>query len=407
LRILILTQYFPPETGAPQNRLGALAAWLHKEGYQLEVLTGMPNYPSLQLFPGYDNKNEFTESHSGYPIHRVPLYLKGKGFISRIRTYLSFCFNAWRYSKGKWQKGDFDWVFCESPPLFLGITAKAIAASTGARFWFNVSDLWPESVEKLGLVTNPVLLWPFYRMERWLYQKANFITGQTQGICASIQERTGKNCFWYPNGITTAEVYTNTNSAIPQEIELLLQHKVILYSGNFGYAQGLEVVIHAADLLRNQEDLIFILIGDGPEKEKLQSLISGMSLSNAHIFSSVSRSTLFSIIKKCFATVVPLRGIDLFRGAIPSKIFEPLALSVPVLLGVKGEAQEIFCNQSGAALFFEPENASSLRDAIIALIHEPSMAYAMAESGKVLINGQFNRETIHRNLLQNLQATSC
>jgi glycosyltransferase involved in cell wall biosynthesis len=404
LRILLLTQYFPPETGAPQNRLGALAAWFYKEGYQVQVLTGMPNYPALQLFPGYNNTKQFTEKDYGHPIHRIPLYLKGKGFLSRMCTYFSFCFNAWRFSKGKWQKGDFDWVFCESPPLFLGITAKAIADRVGARFWFNVSDLWPESVEKLGLVTNPLLLWPFYRMERWLYQEANFITGQTQGICRSIQERTGKNCFWYPNGITGAEVYTNMNASIPEDIELLLQHKVILYSGNLGYAQGLEVILRAADFFRNQKDLVFILIGDGPEKEKLQSLMSVMNLSNTYIFSSVSRSTLFSIIKKSFATVVPLRDIDLFRGAIPSKIFEPLALSVPVLLGVKGEAQEIFCNQSAAALYFEPENASSLRDAIIGLMNEPSMSKSMAERGIALINGQFNRETIHRNLLQNLQA---
>jgi glycosyltransferase involved in cell wall biosynthesis len=407
LKILLVTQYFPPETGAPQNRLSALAFWFYKQGYQVQVLTGMPNYPALQLFPGYDNAKQFTESDQGYPIHRVPLYLKGKGFVSRMLTYLSFCFNAWRFSKAKWKKGDFNWVFCESPPLFLGITAKAIVDRTGARFWLNISDLWPESVEKLGLVTNPILLWPFYRLERWLYKNADFITGQTQGICSSIHERTGKNCFWYPNGITEAEIFTNTNASIPHKVELLLQEKVILYSGNLGYAQGLEVVLHAADLLRNQKDLIFILMGDGPEKEKLQSLMSRMNLSNTHIFSSVSRSTLFSIIKKSFATVVPLRDIDLFRGAIPSKIFEPLALSAPVLLGVKGEAQEIFCNQAGAALYFEPENASSLRDAIIALINEPSMAQSMAERGKALIHGQFNRETIHKNLLQNLQAELC
>jgi glycosyltransferase involved in cell wall biosynthesis len=402
MKILILTQYFPPETGAPQNRLKALATWFHQQGHHVEVLTGMPNYPALKLFEGYQNIKQKKEMGYGYPLHRVKLFLGGKNFISRLRTYFSFCFNAWKYSSNTWRKGDFDWIFCESPPLFLGISAKLVANQTGARLWFNVSDLWPESVEKLGLVTNPILLAPFYTLERWLYKKSNFISGQTQGICKSIETRSTKKCHWYPNGISEEEINPASAEAIPNHISCLFTNKVILYSGNFGYAQGLEVILGAAENLKNRTDIVFLLIGDGPEKSKLEKIIHQKQLTKVYIYSSVSRSILFSIIKNSFASVVPLLDIELFHGAIPSKIFEPLALEVPVLLGVRGEAQEIFCNQAQAALFFEPENEVSLSEAIINLSNDMLLRDHLVKGGRSLIKFQFNRDLIHQKLFESL-----
>lgn len=403
MKILILTQYYPPETGAPQNRLSALAGWLHAHGHHVEVLTGMPNYPALQLFKGYELLKELTEAEYGYPVHRVRLYLGGKGFLKRLWTYFSFCLNAWNFGRKSWRRGQFDWVFCESPPLFLGLAGKAIARRTGAKLWFNVSDLWPESVEKLGLVKNRLLLVPFYMLEKHLYHQSDFITGQTQGICHSIERRTGKNCHWYPNGIATEEIQAIHEKDIPEEIGLLLSKKVVLYSGNFGYAQGLEVVLGAAELLLDRSDLIFIMIGDGPEKDKLEKIIHEKGLSNVRIFSSIPRNILFGVIRRSFASVVPLRDIELFRGAIPSKIFEPLSLGVPVLLGVEGEAKEIFCNQNGAALFFEPENAESLAKGISTLLNNADIRKDQIAQGEKVVKQTFNRHIIHKELMQILQ----
>lgn len=398
MRILILTQYFPPETGAPQNRLSALANWFHLNGHHVEVLTGMPNYPSLTLFKEYANLKSITETYNGYNVKRVSLYLGGKGFVNRLRTYFSFCWNALIFSKENFNKDSFDWVFCESPPLFLGISAKKISNHTGAKLWVNISDLWPESVEKLGIVKNKLVLYPFYQLEKWLYKHANFISAQTQGICKSIEKTSGKKVYWYPNGILLHEISTQQDSIIPAYLNGLFSKKVVLYSGNFGYAQGLELIIETAELFKNHTDLIFLLIGDGPEEDKLKSLVNSKKLSNVYIFNSVSRSVLISIIKQSIASIVPLRDIELFRGAIPSKIFEPLAIGTTVLLGVKGEAYDIFCVQSDSVYFFEPEDQISLSQAIAKLLTNEVEKFKKINNGKTLINLKFNRDQIHKDL---------
>lgn len=177
-RILLLTQYFPPETGAPQNRLGALAEFLNS-AYEVEVLTCMPNYPALELFPAYEKKSAFTEEWKGIPVHRVEVFVKGKGFVNRLRTYFSYMSNASKFARKHLKQQSFDVIFCESPPLFLGITALQLSRRYQAKLVLNISDLWPESVEKLGVVSNKLILAPFYALEKHLYRKSNLITGQT------------------------------------------------------------------------------------------------------------------------------------------------------------------------------------------------------------------------------------
>lgn len=404
MKVLILTQYFNPETGAPQNRLYALANWLNLNGHHVEVLTGMPNYPSLTLFKEYDNIKASTEILNGYKVQRVSLFLGGKGFVNRLRTYFSFCLNAINFAKANFKKDAFDWVFCESPPLFLGFSAKIIANQTRAKLWLNISDLWPESVEKLGIVKNKVILYPFYQLEKWLYNHSDFISGQTQGICKSIQNTSSKKAHWYPNGISLDEISSQQDSIIPAHLNVLFSKKVVLYSGNFGYAQGLELIIETAELFKEHTGLIFLLIGDGPEEDKLKSLLNLKKLSNIFIFNSVPRSVLFSIIKQSVASIVPLRDIQLFRGAIPSKIFEALALGTPVLLGVKGEAYDIFCQQSDSVFYFEPEDSISLCNAIKKLLASEVEKIKKINNGKSLINLKFNRNLIHQNLLDSLNS---
>jgi hypothetical protein len=156
MKILILTQYFPPETGAPQNRLYELALRLKAMDMHVEVLTAMPNYPKSEIFEGYKGKRYVKESIGGITIHRTSIFVtKSKSITPRLRNYFSFVYSSWKRGR-KLEK--FDFLLCESPPLFLGYSAMRLAKKLKARLIFNVSDLWPESAEKLGLVTNKYLL---------------------------------------------------------------------------------------------------------------------------------------------------------------------------------------------------------------------------------------------------------
>ena len=145
---IILTQYFPPEVGAPQNRLFELAIRLKKIGVDVTVLTAMPNYPQMKIYEGYEDQDYIYEEIDGIPVHRASIYLpKSKSIIQRLLNYFSFVYSSARVGKNK--VGDVDVIMCESPPLFLGYSALYLKRKKKAKLIFNVSDLWPESAEKL------------------------------------------------------------------------------------------------------------------------------------------------------------------------------------------------------------------------------------------------------------------
>ena len=156
MKFLILSQYYPPETGAPQNRLHSLALNLVKNGCEVEVLTAMPNYPKMEVFESYKGLKYSIEYIDSIKVHRSKIYVsKSKGVFKRLLNYFSFVLSSMK-SLNKLKKTDY--VICESPPLFLGISALYISKKLNAKLIFNVSDLWPESADKLDIVTNKFFL---------------------------------------------------------------------------------------------------------------------------------------------------------------------------------------------------------------------------------------------------------
>jgi hypothetical protein len=175
VKLLILTQYFPPEVGAPQNRLFELALRLKQNGVEVSVLTAMPNYPRMEIFEGYRDKKYVYEEMQGLKVHRSSIYLsKNKSIKDRLLNYFSFVYSS-RICGVKYI-GEIDVILCESPPLFLGYSALYLKRKKNAKLVFNVSDLWPESAEKLGVVTNRTLLNMAYKLEAKLYNSC--ITAQ-------------------------------------------------------------------------------------------------------------------------------------------------------------------------------------------------------------------------------------
>ena len=181
MKILILTQYFPPEVGAPQNRLYELAIRLKQKGLDTTILTAMPNYPQMEIHESYKSKFYIKEEMNGLIVHRSWIFVsKSKWIFKRLLNYFSFVISsAWI---GLIKLGKFDYIICESPPLFLGITAYILKKSKRAKLVFNVSDLWPESAEKLGLVTNKFFLSQATKLEEFMYRKSELVCGQTQPI---------------------------------------------------------------------------------------------------------------------------------------------------------------------------------------------------------------------------------
>ncbi len=400
MKILILTQYYPPETGAPQNRLSSLAIHLKSFGNSVEVLTAMPNYPKYEIFPEYKQKKYIRENIEDITVHRSYIYVgKSKGTIHRLMNYFSFAISSYRNAAKKIEPAEV--IICESPPLFLGITGVWLKKKWKCKLVFNVSDLWPESAEKLGIIKNKLLLKTAHRLAGWIYKNADLITGQTKGILEAIKKiMPGKKMYWLPNGVDVDKfeytAATNGNGKSNGKFSLL-------YAGIIGHAQGLEVILHAADKLKSHNYISFYIIGDGPVKDSLVQLRNDLDLPNVSFISNQPGHAIIQWLHKCDAYIVPLRKIDLFKGAIPSKLFEPLAIGKPILLGVEGEARELFIDEAEGGLFFEPENAAELSDAVLKLYHNRRFAEELGTKGKEYVHKNFSRHNIALSFWEELQ----
>lgn len=397
MKLLILTQYFPPEVGAPQNRLFELALRLKACGVDVTVLTAMPNYPQMQIYKGYENKKYIYEDMQGIKVHRAFIYVsQNRSIISRLKNYFSFVRSSINVGK-KHLETQYDFLMCESPPLFLGYAAMKLASRKKAKLIFNVSDLWPESAEKLGVVTNKFLLGRAYKLEERLYKRSVIVTGQTQGICKDISKRfPSVQTYWLPNGVDLDFYDPSKAEAIGWRAKNNLNSSdfIVLYAGIIGIAQGLDIILKAAQQLKEISAIKFVLLGSGPEKERLLTLKTRMNLDNVIFIDGVSKSEMRGVLKEVNAAVIPLRKLDLFLGAIPSKIFENLAMKVPVILNVDGEARDLFVNQGKCALYVEPGNEKQLADQTRLLFHNEGLQTTLGDAGRNYVGEFFNRNII-------------
>jgi glycosyltransferase involved in cell wall biosynthesis len=403
MRLLILTQYYPPEIGAPQNRLHELAIRLKAKGMEVEVLTALPNYPGREILENYKNGRNREEVIDGISVHRSGIYVsRSNGIVKRLLNYFSFVWTS--YLRGK-KLGKFDFLMVESPPLFLGYSAIWLSKKLKAKLIFNVSDLWPESAEKLGIVTNKYLLKLAYQLEAKCYKEAYLVTGQTQGIVNDIASRfPSKRIYYLPNGVDTS--FYDSQKVLAGDFRERNGFKttdfLIFYGGILGHAQGLEVVLNAANLLKDKLHVHFILQGTGPEQEQLLQLKANLDLKQVHFFEPVQKKEMPSIIKSIDVAIIPLKKLLLFEGAIPSKVYEALAMKKPLLLGVNGEAKRHFIDKAKAGLYFEPENHEDLAGQIISLVENPQECLIMGENARNYVSNNFDRDKIAKEFLAQL-----
>jgi glycosyltransferase involved in cell wall biosynthesis len=402
MRILFVSQYFPPETGAPQNRLLGLAKEFKKSGVEIVVLTAMPNYPEMKIHDRYRKKFYACETMETIEVHRSWIYVsRNRSLVRRMLNYFSFVFTSLIISFRI--KGKFDYVLCESPPLFLGISAWLISKFKHARFIFNVSDLWPESAEKLGIISNKYFLKAAEILEEFLYRRSFLITGQTQGIVDNIKRRIpGRKVHWLPNGIDEEQFIDREFKSVREELGFRSDDFILIYAGILGHAQGLRVILKAAERLKENSGIKFLMVGDGPEKTLLMAEKERLNISNVIFHQTVPKEKIVSMIYSSDAAIIPLKKIELFKGAIPSKIFENLILEKPILLGVDGEARQLFIERGKCGIFFTPEDDVALANAVLQLYSSRELCSLLGKNGKNFVLENFTRDKILMKFLKAL-----
>ena len=408
MHILYLSQYFPPEVGATQTRAYEMARGLVRAGHRVTMLTEVPNHPSGIVPPAYRGKWVEPSELDGIDVLRV--WVKAspvKTFRSRMAFYLSYMANATLVGALK-ARGPFDVVYATSPPLFVGAAGLALHRLKRAPLVFEVRDLWPESAVALGELHSPRAIAWAGKLEELCYNRASRIVVVTEGIRQRLLSRgypAGKLAL-LPNGANTElfQRQPELGQRFRADHGLALDAFVAVYAGIHGIAQGLEIVLHAAATLRNDPTVRFVLVGEGPVKADLQALRTELGLDNVLMLPEQSRSAMPAILSAADAAIVPLRKLDLFQGALPSKMFDAWACELPLLLSIDGEARRTLDAANGG-LYVPPEDAAALAGAIRALAALPDRGRSLGHNGRRYTEQHHSRQAQARQLEQLLQET--
>ncbi len=391
MRLVILTQYYPPETGAPQRRLGDLAGRLVARGHEVHVVTAMPNYPAGRVHSQWRRRLVGRERLGGVDVLRSAIYASPVRTTARqLATYFSFAASAAVTAPARLRRADV--VLWESPPLFLAPTAALLSRRLGARLVMNVSDLWPRSAVELGVVEDPRLVAFFERWERWAYRMADLVTHQTEGIGAGVEERApGTARMLFPNGVDASIFRRVGSDGLRRELGVAGDGPIVGYAGNFGRAQALEQVVEAAAWLPR---VSFVLVGDGPRRAEVEARVVALGLANVVTAASMPAERMPEVLSSFDVGVVPLADVALFDGARPSKLFELLAVGAPVVYCGRGEGAAL-AEASGGAVVVPPEDPQTLAAALGALLAAPvERRREMGEAGRAYVVEHFDRARI-------------
>lgn len=359
MKILFITDNFPPETNAPATRTYEhCSEWVQK-GTEVTIITCAPNFPQGKVYEGYKNKLYQTEMIDGIKVIRVWSYITAnEGFSKRVLDYVSFAFMA--FWVGLFQKHDV--VIATSPQFFTTWAAVGISKIRRKPWIFELRDLWPESIRTVGAMKQSRVLDCLEKVELWLYRDADRVVAVTDAFKQNLIDR----------GIDSSKIDVVTNGANlelyqakEKDKDLLsslgLEGKFVVgYIGTHGMAHSLDFVITAIAKVKDP-DIHFLFIGGGAIKQRIVDIAKELELKNVTFLDPVSKEQVPDYLSIIDISLAPLKKSDTFKTVIPSKIFEASAMQKPTLLGVEGQAQEII-EKYGAGVCFNPEDEEDFLD---------------------------------------------
>jgi glycosyltransferase involved in cell wall biosynthesis len=391
-RWLILTQYYPPEIGAPQIRLRSVAQKLRQHGIQVEVLTALPNYPAGRIFPDYSGRWRMREEIDGVPIRRYWVYAgTGKSASIRLANYLSFSCTALIATLTGSRP---DIMFVESQPLSLGMVAILMKWFRGVPYIYNVPDLQIDAARQMGFMRNTSLLRLATALENLFLRQSWKVSTVTHRFIEHFQSRglPRNQITFLPNGADTEFLKPLPSSRELLERWALHGKKVFVYVGTHAYYHGLDTLIDAATLLRERQDIVVLMIGDGPERERLKQLSASRGLTNV-VFGKSSYEEMDQLYSIAYASVATLRNIEVANGMRLSKVFPSLSCAVPVIYAGVGEAAELLeTNKCGVVV--EPEVPGLLAQAMSDLASNPTRRNEMGRAGRTLVEREYGWSAI-------------
>lgn len=380
MRILFLTENFPPETNAAATRVSERALYWIRAGHEVTVLTSAPNFPGGRLFDGWRNRWRQVEDMNGIRVVRVKTYIAAnEGFARRILDFVSFMVTA--FVAGLFERRP-DVVVSTSPQFFAAVGGWALGAVRGVPFVFELGDLWPRSITAVGAMKDSIVIRWLERLELFLYRRSAAVAALTRAFKADLVGR----------GIPASKIAVVINGVDlpryaprPRDTEFEAQWGlggkfVIGYVGTHGMAHGLINVLDAAERLRDAPHIRFLLVGNGAERQMLMDEAQRRGLDNVVFGPPQPKDMMPRIWSLCDVALIHLKDSPAFAEVIPSKIFEAMGMGLPLLLvAPRGEASHIV-EVDGAGLFVPAAAPSDLAEAARRLASDHDLRQTLARA---------------------------
>ncbi len=405
MHILFLTDNFPPEVNAPANRTYEHCREWVREGHEVTVITCAPNFPKGEVFEGYKNRLWYSEEMDGIRVIRVWTYITAnKGKIRRTIDYLSYMVSAIIASPFVKRP---DLVIGTSPQFFTAVAGFAVGAMRRIPFVFELRDLWPISIKAVGAMKDgSYAIHMLGKLEMFLYRKAARIISVTNSFAVVLIDRgiDGEKIDVVTNGVDLSRF-----KSLPKDADLVkrydLEGKFVAgYIGTHGMAHALETILDAASEMRKREggkDFRFIFLGHGARKQELVQKARKMNLDNVIFIDTVPRSEVSRYWSLLDASIIHLKKEPTFTTVIPSKLFECMAMGIPILHGVQGESAEIV-EQNQVGLTFEPENPQELIERLERLKNDNEL-YGRLKANCLSTAPNYERTKLAANMLLSLE----
>jgi len=397
MKILYISQYFYPEMGAAAARVYEMSKHWVQMGHEVSVLTSFPNYPDGVISPDYRRQMKkliIRENVSGIDVMRTigfPTHLRSS--LRRSLNYSSFFISS--VISSNFLK-NYDVAIGTSPSLLVGLAGLMVARIKKAYFIFEVRDLWPEAIMALGKgSSNSISYRVFDRIASYLYEKSDLIVAVTDSFKEELVSTRGLN----PEKIRVVENAVDTDFFQPEAPEPALidspelRNKFIVsYIGTIGYTHGTEVVLKSATEIRTRfPDIVFLLIGGGSEKERLEKIKEEQHLENVVFLDHQPRELIPGYINSSEISLVLSSKEPLFEKTIFAKAFEPMACGKPIIVGAEGETRALIVEKAKAGIGFEPESPGGLIESIAALYDKPELRKKLGENGRTYVTNEFSR----------------
>ncbi len=400
MKILFLSDNFPPEVNAAASRVYERSCYWVKSNHQVSVMTSAPNFPLGKLFKGYQNKWVQKETMDGIQLIRVKTFMApNKGFLLRTIDFLSYMVMA--IIIGAFQPKP-DVIIATSPQFFTAVAGWALSKIKRVPFIFEIGDLWPESIKGLGLLGDSIIYRTLEKLELFLYRQASLIVAQTNALKANLVAR-GVNPRKIQVILNGVELNTY-KSILKKDDEITRDYKlqgkfIVGYIGTHGMSQDLKNVIDCAKIVEDKcKDIFFLFVGDGAEKEELIRYSKALDAKNTLFIPLQPKSEITRWWSVCDLSLVTLKNLPIFKTIIPSKIFESFGMGLPVfLVAPEGEASQLIAKEK-LGVHVAPQDAQVFASKLIDLYQNNSQLKTLAEASRLAAK-QYSREKQAREFL--------